>query len=469
MAGTDAPPPTPPTSSPMAERTNIIAESDQAARIASLQAQVDVLKVIAASKGRRGRKRKRQPRSAPGLDATDDGDEESPPTNHRRTSSPVPEPDTDIDFYKLGRMTARHLGCAVFDDVATIITVGVKHDTALLGDEEEESIANKHILESYEIFWKQQPGLHDLLLRNHQNTDFLVALLARSVEGGIESVRSDDSSTVRSRIHNWIFDPSPPTADGDTPFVPVSAPSAGAATEKSLRGFNDAYYGALMMPLEYKDNEAYPEYALDPLLTPLTIISPVDGLRSGNYSADAKQSPCFIYPFGQKNDTSALRTALDSPIMLRCSKAIFQGPKAALEVDGFHAGRKGNAKIIGLRTFTPRVHRLCRLPSKLLPTSIALSHVGQVRFALSSQPEWNRWDGAFDYEQFFWSIVDMFTNKPNFTARTIARYNQVVFGNPNGLEIANASPANPIAAPEMSYMERMRAQALANGEDDDPL
>nr|GAT45342.1 predicted protein [Mycena chlorophos] len=451
MAGTDALPPTPPTSSPMAERTNT--EPDHAARIASLQAQVDVLKVIAAGKTRRGRKRKCKPRSAPGVDGDDDDADEAPPTNHQRTSSPVPEPDTDIDFYKLGRMTARHVGCAVFDDVATIITVGLKHDTALLGDEEEESITNKRILGSYEILWKQQPGLHDLLLRNHQNTDFLDAL-ARSVEGGIESVRSDDSSTVRSRIHNWIFDPSPPTADSDTPSVPVPAPSAGAATQKSLRGFNDVYYGALMMPLEYKDNEAYPEYVLDPLLTPLTFTSPVDGLRSGKYSADAKQSPCFIYPFGQKNDTSALRTALDSPIMLRCSKAIFQGPKAALEVDGFHAGRKGNAKIIGLRTFTPRV----------------IAYVAcQVRFALSSQPEWNRWDGQFDYEQFFWSIVDMFTNKPNFTTRTISRYNQVVFGNPNGLEIANALTVNPNAAPEMSYMERMRAQAIANGEDDDPL
>nr|GAT49692.1 predicted protein [Mycena chlorophos] len=435
MAGTDAPPPTPPTSSPMAERTNTMAESDQAARIASLQAQVDVLKVIAASKGRRGRKRKRQPR----VDADNDDGDDAPSTNRQRTSSPVPEPDTDIDFHKLGRNVARHIGCAMFEDISTIVTVGLKRDTALLGDEEEESIVNKCLLESYEILWKQQPGLHDLLLRNHQNTDFLVAL-ARSVEGGVESVRSDDTGTIRPRIPNWILDPSTPDTDEDTSSEHAAAPSAGAATQKSLRGFNDAYYGALIMPLEYKDNEAYPD--------------PVDGLRSGKYSADANQSPCFIYPFGQKNDTSALRTALDSPIMLRCSKAIFQGPKAALEVDGFHAGRKGNAKIIGLRTFTPRV----------------IAYVAcQVRFALSSQAEWNRRDGQFDYEQFFWSIVDMFTDKPNFTARTIARYNQIVFGNPNGLEIPNSSNINPIAAPEMSYMERMRAQAIANGEDDDPL
>jgi hypothetical protein len=38
----------------------------------------------------------------------------------------------------------------------------------------------------------------------------------------------------------------------------------------------------------------------------------------------------------------------------QAAKAIFMGPDAALEGDGYHKGRPGNASIIGLVTFTPR-------------------------------------------------------------------------------------------------------------------
>ena len=39
----------------------------------------------------------------------------------------------------------------------------------------------------------------------------------------------------------------------------------------------------------------------------------------------------------------------------KAAKAIFMGPSADLEADGYHKGRPGNASIIGLDTFTPRI------------------------------------------------------------------------------------------------------------------
>ncbi|KAJ7169187.1 hypothetical protein C8R43DRAFT_1121078 [Mycena crocata] len=42
--------------------------------------------------------------------------------------------------------------------------------------------------------------------------------------------------------------------------------------------------------------------------------------------------------------------------------------------------------------------------------------VVQVYFALSSEQEWNKKDGDFDYEDFFWTIYDLFDNKASFVA-----------------------------------------------------
>ncbi|KAJ7815854.1 hypothetical protein B0H14DRAFT_3744970 [Mycena olivaceomarginata] len=94
----------------------------------------------------------------------------------------------------------------------------------------------------------------------------------------------------------------------------------------------------------------------------------------GEKQITADQLPIFIFPCAQ------------------AAKAIYMGPDAALEGDGYHKGKPGNASIIGMTSFTPR--------------TIA-GVVTQVRFALSSKQDWSKRDGEFDYEAFFWMVHDL--------------------------------------------------------------
>lgn len=56
-------------------------------------------------------------------------------------------------------------------------------------------------------------------------------------------------------------------------------------------------------------------------------------------------------------------------LMLRVAKHIFQGPSAALEGPGYPRGKRGNAKLMGMTSMTPR----------------AIAYVAvQTRFALAS-------------------------------------------------------------------------------------
>lgn len=52
-----------------------------------------------------------------------------------------------------------------------------------------------------------------------------------------------------------------------------------------------------------------------------------------------------------------VRGGLNDDIILmvfQAAKAIYMGPDAALEGDGYHKGKPGNASIIGMTSFTPR-------------------------------------------------------------------------------------------------------------------
>ncbi|KAJ7866940.1 hypothetical protein B0H14DRAFT_3861865 [Mycena olivaceomarginata] len=166
---------------------------------------------------------------------------------------------------------------------------------------------------------------------------------------------------------------------------------------------------------------------------------PWDAILAGDLDLNSQQLPCFLFPFGQLNDVSALDTILSGPVMLRCAKMVYMGPSAALQGDGCHQGKPGNASIIGLKSFTD--HVIAGLAC-------------QVRFNLPGMQNWNKNDGNFDYEEFFWNIVDLFKDA-EFSAKTIALHNRVVLGHASGLAPAPRATAN--AAPAMSHLERLKA------------
>lgn len=90
------------------------------------------------------------------------------------------------------------------------------------------------------------------------------------------------------------------------------------------------------------------------------------------------------------------------------------GPEAALEGDGYHKGRPGNASIIGLLTFCPRtIAGVATQVRRVHQSSITLTGWNfQVYFGLSSKQEWYKTEGShFDYEEFFWTIYDLFDDE----------------------------------------------------------
>ncbi|KAJ6464807.1 hypothetical protein DFH09DRAFT_1346731 [Mycena vulgaris] len=120
---------------------------------------------------------------------------------------------------------------------------------------------------------------------------------------------------------------------------------------------------------------------------------------------------------------------------------MLMGPASALQGNGWHQGKPGNAVIIGLKTFTGRI----------------IAYIAcQVRFNLSSQSQWNKLDGHFDYQEFFWHLVSLFDNKA-FATRTIALYNRVVLGNAAGISAA----ATPSASSGMNHLQRLQASRAA--------
>ncbi|KAJ6602970.1 hypothetical protein B0H10DRAFT_2440661 [Mycena sp. CBHHK59/15] len=204
--------------------------------------------------------------------------------------------------------------------------------------------------------------------------------ICRKIASGMEGARSDDTATMKQHILGWVIE------DPKTPLNPAIAPG----TSKATRGSAHPTFARLLCPLEY-DN------------TPSTYID----IDSGAKDINARQLPRFLFPFNQVNDESALDTVLTGPIMLRASKAVFMGPSSALQGDGYHRRKPPNPVNIGMKKFMPRI--------------IAYTPL-QVRFNLSSMQEWDK-VGHFDYEEFFWMIVELFDD-PEHAAKILTLYNR---------------------------------------------
>ncbi|KAF7332808.1 hypothetical protein MSAN_02432000 [Mycena sanguinolenta] len=135
-----------------------------------------------------------------------------------------------------------------------------------------------------------------------------------------------------------------------------------------------------------------------------------------------------------------LDNALTGEVLLRSAKCLFMGPDSALECDGYHKGRGGKASIIGMLNFTPRV--VCWV-------------VTQVYFALSSKQDWNKTDGEFNYEEFYWTIYGLFDDE-DFAQRILGLWDKVVLGNTTSSRAAVAAqPAGP------SHLEQLKALRAA--------
>ncbi|KAJ7097120.1 hypothetical protein B0H15DRAFT_797835 [Mycena belliarum] len=400
---------TPPGPSVLSDMTNLPLPDALAiatAELAKSKADLETTQSLLNGLTRKSRKRKRK-RNA----IADDAESSDAPARNKVKTTPA---EHTQDFFTHGRKIMRFIG--PFENIHSIITHGLKMDTALFGDEPDEGPLELRMSESWRIIYQKFPGFHDLMLSIHKDLP-LIEDISNQMASGMDNARSDDTGTLKPRILGLL----------EKTLSPDATVTLTTGSSKDGRGSAHPIVAPLLLPLEYTDKEEYPD--------PWTLIA------AGELDINGKQFPCFLFPFGQVDDYTALETILTGPILLRSAKALLMGPASALKGDGWHRGKAGNASLIGLLTFTGRL----------------IAYIAcQVRFNLSSQQDWNKLDGHFDYEEFFWCLVGLFDDE-QYGSKTIALYNRVVLGHAAGVAPAAGAVTSSIDVSSMTHLERLKA------------
>ncbi|KAF7336167.1 hypothetical protein MVEN_02164100 [Mycena venus] len=409
---------TDPTSSPLQDRTNLAPSSS--ADLERMEKEIAHLKgLVDAFSSRRGRGRTKRARRdpSPSLTATarsptgsdDDDSEDIDPKRSKTTPG--------TDYFAYGQTIGRFLGCHV--TLSHVVSYGCHMDTALSGDEAE---TNERLEEAWKILCQKFAGLHQYLLELSKDPTTRRAIV-KQMTLGMDSVRAADTSTCKKGVPDWLL---------EDPLVKLDPPLPNKK-DKVHRAMAHPAFAQALTPMEWEANQ----------ITWTQIVE-------GDKQISSTQLPKFVFPcsqvfpVGKELDDPAwgavLENACKGEVCLRSAKAIFMGPDAALEGDGYHKGKPGNASIIGMTTFTPR---------------IIAGVITQVRFALSSRQDWNKMDGDFDYEEFFWTIHDLFDDQ-DFAAGIIRHWNKVVFGN------SKPRAAAPTAVVGPSNLDKLKAARAAH-------
>ncbi|KAJ7060477.1 hypothetical protein C8F01DRAFT_1142738 [Mycena amicta] len=177
----------------------------------------------------------------------------------------------------------------------------------------------------------------------------------------------------------------------------IMAITNGPTLAKDQRGFRNPHTAALLLPLN--------------LVHRAGELSLHDDIVAGTIHIVAEQLPAFLFPAEQKNDVMALKNLLTGETIIQAAKVIYHGPSALGKGDGCRGlGKDGNAELVGLKSFTPRL----------------IAYIAcQVRFALSSVTTYNKIDGEFDYDKFFKYVLKALRRKET-EERVIALFNRCV-------------------------------------------
>ncbi|KAJ7482324.1 hypothetical protein B0H11DRAFT_2232533 [Mycena galericulata] len=342
--------------------------------------------------------------NASGVAVSDAGDDQEQGT----TTNKKPKAKVATDYVQYGRTIGRFLG--PFVRLQEVVSYGIKMDSALSGDEEK---PNPRLAEAWKILSQKFPGFHEYLLSLSTQPAVLRAIV-RQMTSGAESVRQQDTATVKIGVPSWLHKDTTTALDPPLPSL----------KSKTHRGMAHPTFAQRLTPMKWP-----------------AVADTYKDIVAGTKKLTGSLLPGFIFPLDQvfpigvelKDPVwlAVLGNACKGEILLRAAKAIFMGPDAALEGDGYHRGRPGNAKIIGMSTFSSR---------------IISGVVTQVYFGLSSKQEWNKKDGLhFDYEQLFWTIYDLFNDDEDWAKEVIDLWNKIVLGQLKALRAAGkrAAPAPP--------------------------
>ncbi len=110
-------------------------------------------------------------------------------------------------------------------------------------------------------------------------------------------------------------------------------------------------------------------------------------------------------------------------------KYIFTGRSSAFSTTpGGKTTRAGNGEIAGLKTITPRIiaYGACMVRCYHISSLWLIMESFQLRFAISNQESWNKLDGEFNMQEFYWNVVGIFEDSGDFGAELLAWWSRYV-------------------------------------------
>ncbi|KAG6893667.1 hypothetical protein C0992_009136 [Termitomyces sp. T32_za158] len=253
----------------------------------------------------------------------------------------------------------------LFNWITSIVECGLKYEVDTTESLNELTTVERHLLESWRLLKELIPNFaEDMVhLRHDRRTRNQVFSLINRAR---DCVCSDDCSSLKVHAPSYML-----LSKDQVVFPPL------LKGDKTVRGWAHPQCAALLCPAELPATEE--TYA---------------NIESGEIIVTADQFPRFLYPHGHEFDPDNLsKDILRGHFCFRVGKHIFQGPSASHEKAGFSRGKSGNAAINGISSMTPR----------------SIAYIAcQARFAISSAVQWGFWDKDFNYENFYWNIVDLF-------------------------------------------------------------
>ncbi|KAJ7624002.1 hypothetical protein B0H17DRAFT_1151423 [Mycena rosella] len=324
-----------------------------------------------------------------------------------------------------GRNLARSVG--PFVRIHTIVEHGVRKALADSDDEAaEETVEEQRLTESWDLIKKAIPGFAEEMIGLGGNR-VLRKQVCAEIQEGVQGARGDDSSALKRAVPDYVEPPPTAISEDATSGVTATQPrKIQTGGTKVDRGFAHPVTARLLLPVKHAPTEET-----------FTLI------RTGQLVVLGTELPYFMFRDGYVFNPDDLEDGLlEGHTLFAVAKHIHQGPSAALKPAGYTRGKAGNAALNGVTFLTGRdvAYLAC-----------------QLRFALSSQQSWSGMDGSFNYQVFFWSIVDLLRGEEG--QEIINRFNYAVFGT----SVAAKTSATPavVAASDFDVLAAQRAAKRA--------
>ncbi|KAK7679635.1 hypothetical protein QCA50_017347 [Cerrena zonata] len=236
------------------------------------------------------------------------------------------------------------------------------------------------------------------------------------------ATRSNDTGLLKKHVLSYI------KKDGGA-LIPEL--KGAARNDKSERGWKHPDFAYLLMPVKY-----------DPTPEILTFLRANDR----RYPVTHNQLPRFLFPEGHvlvpMHEEDHL---LEGHFIIFVLKHTYTTPSSVFSTG--KGSRKGsNAERIGINALSA------------CPTAYGCI---QARHMLNTQPEWERIDGNFNAEKFYWSIVTILEDGDEGKAH-LDKISKVVFGNNTQPPLSDDSEEESVEARILRH-RRERAEAVTGG------